>query len=427
MNGRNVCALFAGCAAIAACSPATELSPFRQTPGAPSLRVFGAGPLRYRVLHNFAAGHDGSRPIGLIGVNGAFYGTTQGGGTRYCGGNYGGCGTVFRISAGGTEHVMHNFGFGKDGSNPVAGLVEVGGTLYGTTDYGGTYGNGTVFSITTGGKEKVLYSFGAKPDGQDPYADLIDVGGTLYGTTFGGGIGCGSQGCGVVFSVTMDGKERVLHRFDDANTSDGWYPAAGLTNVGGTLYGTTIQGGLYGGSTGGWGTVFSMTRGGKEKVLHNFGKGNDGWYPAADLLDVGGMLYGTTKGGGAHNCPDGYGGCGTVFSITTDGKERVLHSFTGVDGSFPESRLVDVGGKFYGTTSSGGTNSCGPYGRCGTVFSLTSSGTENVLHRFSEEAGYMSVSPLTYESGSFFGTTLLGGTHGSGPPYEGGTVFSLTP
>lgn len=32
--------------------------------------------------------------------------------------------------------------------NPNAGLIDVNGTLYGTTTYGGTYNNGTVFALT---------------------------------------------------------------------------------------------------------------------------------------------------------------------------------------------------------------------------------------------------------------------------------------
>jgi uncharacterized repeat protein (TIGR03803 family) len=423
--GLSLYALLACCVAVAACSPSTELSRFQYAPSINNVRDFGAGPMRYRVLHSFGAPHDGSRPNDLIRVGDALYGTTLGGGTQYCV-NYGGCGTVFSITGDGTEKVLHNFGKGKDGSNPAAGLIDVGGTLYGTTEFGGAHGYGTVFSIAPGSKEKVLYSFGARPDGQSPSADLVDVDGTLYGTTFGGGLGCGTEGCGTVFRVTVDGKERVLHRFDNATNKDGWYPDAGLTDVGGTLYGTTLEGGLYG-SYGNWGTFFSMTRGGTEKILHNFGKGNDGWYPAADLLDVNGTLYGTTIGGGSHNCPGGYGGCGTVFSITTDGKEKVLHDFHGIDGSYPAASLIDAGGTLYGTTKNGGTNSCGPYGRCGTVFSITRSGVEKVPHIFRGETGYLPEARLIYMSGSFFGTTQLGGRYGGGPPYSGGVVFSLTP
>jgi uncharacterized repeat protein (TIGR03803 family) len=74
----------------------------------------------------------------------------------------------------------------------------VSGTLYSTTDDGGAYDEGTVFSITTGGKEKVLHSFGQGTDASEPYAGLIEVSGTLYGTTSGGGV----HAYGTVFSIT---------------------------------------------------------------------------------------------------------------------------------------------------------------------------------------------------------------------------------
>jgi len=74
---------------------------------------------------------------------------------------------------------------------PTAGLINVEGTLYGTTDGGGAKGDGTVFTITPSGAETVLYSFKGGSDGNFPYASLVNVKGTLYGTTFeGDGSGC---------------------------------------------------------------------------------------------------------------------------------------------------------------------------------------------------------------------------------------------
>jgi uncharacterized repeat protein (TIGR03803 family) len=67
---------------------------------------------------------------------------------------------------------------------PWTGLTDVNGTLYGTTAYGGEYGDGTVFAITTAGSERVLRNFRTC---HNPGAPLIDVNGVLYGTTYGGG------------------------------------------------------------------------------------------------------------------------------------------------------------------------------------------------------------------------------------------------
>ncbi len=75
-------------------------------------------------------------------------------------------------------------------------------------------------------------------------------------------------------------------------------------------------------------------------MLHSFGNGADGIEPAANLIDVKGRLYGTTFSGGAY---DSGGAGGIVFSISTTGLERVLHNFgNGSDGEFPSANLLDV-------------------------------------------------------------------------------------
>jgi uncharacterized repeat protein (TIGR03803 family) len=106
------------------------------------------------------------------------------------------------------------------------------------------------------------------------------------------------------------------------------------------------------------------------KVGYSFGAPPDGNEPLASLIDVGGVLYGKTREGGSHTCYDPtssfHFSCGTVFSITTGGTEKVLHSFSDrPDGAQPLAGLIDVKGKLYGTTAQGGT-----YGY-GTVFALT--------------------------------------------------------
>ena len=134
----------------------------------------------------------------MINVNGTFYGTTtEGGISGGCrlGHSKLGCGTVYSISASGTEKVLYRFAPGSDGVYPTAGLLDVNGALYGTTMYGGDRGGyGTFYSVSTSGSEKVLYRFGSfDGDGAFPKAGLMDVNGTLYGTTVGGGDGeCGT-------------------------------------------------------------------------------------------------------------------------------------------------------------------------------------------------------------------------------------------
>jgi uncharacterized repeat protein (TIGR03803 family) len=311
---------------------------------------------------------DGSFPdTNLTNVKGTLYGTTitGGGGGSIC--SYGtvvGCGTVFTITTGGSEKVLHVFGIKPDGRYPYAGLTKVRHALYGTTGYGGGYtqfGPGTVFTVTTGGSEKVTHVFGSGTDGIYPRADLTDVNGTLYGTTENGGTGqCKiinrTVSCGTVFKITTTGSESVLYSFGAG--TDGRFPQAGLTNVNGALYGTTSEGGTHS-----RGTVFKITTSGAENVLYSFAGGTDGWLPQAALTNVNGTLYGTTYAGGTSNL-------GTVFKITTAGSESVLYSFKGgTDGATPIAALTNVKGALYGTTWGGGAG-CSSGRGCGTVFKV---------------------------------------------------------
>lgn len=188
----------------------------------------------------------------------------------------------------------------------------MGGRLYGTTMYGGTSGIGTVYSVSTTGSEKVPHSFTAS-EGAGPIGNLVDVDGTLYGTTSAGG--CHKAiACGTVFRTTPGGKLKVLHVFGSG--SDGYSPYSGLTNVNGVLYGTTDVGGS---GTGcykqGCGTVYRVSTSGSEKVLHSFTGGSGGSNPQAALTNVNNTLYGTTLAGfGSSGCSGG--GCGTIFALT---------------------------------------------------------------------------------------------------------------
>lgn len=147
------------------------------------------------VLHSFAGGTaDGASPDGgLVNVNdGTLYGTTAQGGAS-------GEGTVFKVKSSGTYKVLHSFGAYPDGENPHSGLSNVNGTLYGTTLEGGANNDGTVYSITKSGTENVLYSFaGGTADGSNPVAGLLNVNGVFYGTTQNGG----QYGVGTVYAIT---------------------------------------------------------------------------------------------------------------------------------------------------------------------------------------------------------------------------------
>jgi uncharacterized repeat protein (TIGR03803 family) len=373
----------------------------------------------YTVLYRFHKGNvNGSHPqAGLIDVNGTLYGTTVEGGPS-------GYGTVYSISPTGTENVLHSFTGSPDGAAPEAELVDVNGTLYGTTFYGGV-GAGTVYSISPSGVEQVVYSFHGGSDGYSPQSELINVNGTLYGTTDGGGVsGCY---CGTVFSLTTKGKHTVLHDFGPSLVSDGSVPRSGLIAVNGTLYGTTAYGGGTGCGGVGCGTVYSISPSGAEKVLYSFAAGADGEAPLGSLVDVNGTLYGTTAQGGGSGCELGVG-CGTIYSITTNGIEKVVYSFAGdSDGAHPIEGLIDLNGTLYGATINGGGSGCTYPNYCGTVFSVSTGGTETVLHKFTYEPdGLKPWMRLLNVNATLYGTTTSGGR---GCPKRGhcGVVFALTP
>jgi uncharacterized repeat protein (TIGR03803 family) len=259
-----------------------------------------------------------------------------------------------------TFTVLHTFTNTADGETPIAGLtLDKVGNLYGTTLYGGTAGGfGTVFKLDIKGKLTLLHSFAGTPDGEDPQSGLLrDTAGNLYGTTQYGGT---NGGYGTVFKLTAKGKLTLLHSF--AGIPEGENPYSRLIrDLAGNFYGTTSDGGTLG-----YGTVFKLDTAGKMTVLHSFKNSPDGAHPIAGLiLDKAGNLYGTTLHGGTS------GVFGSVFKLDAKGKLTLLHSFTGTpDGEDPQSGLLrDATGNLYGSTQFGGIN-----GGFGTVFKLIAKG-----------------------------------------------------
>lgn len=316
------------------------------------------------VLYSFTGGADGGYPFaGLIrDTAGNLYGTASAFGSS-------GYGTVFKLDTSGTLTVLHSFTGGTtDGLYPYGGLLQdKAGNLYGTTTQGGgtgCYGQGcgTVFKVDTSGTETVLHSFAGYPsDGALPdfTSLLMDKEGNLYGiTSEGGSSSVCTLGCGVVFKLSTGGSETVLHNFVG-------YPSDGCFAFGtpamdkeGNLYGTTDSCGY------GYGVVWKVSQNGTETVLHSF-NGSDGAYPIAGvILDAKGNLYGNTEGGGSYDN-------GTVYRLSPSGKLVVLSLNEGTDGANPYGGVIGAQGSLYGTTSDGGDLNCNPHFGCGTVWKLT--------------------------------------------------------
>jgi uncharacterized repeat protein (TIGR03803 family) len=373
------------------------------------LQCISADAQNLTVLHSFTNNADSQAPLLLLGNT--LYGTTKYGGEF-------GNGAVFAVNTDGTDFTnLYSFssptsGTNSDGANPVAGLVLSGNTLYGTASEGGSTVNyGTVFAVNTDGSGfTVLHTFTSLDYGfnygANPEARLLLSGSTLYGTASAGGY----YGNGTVFSVNTDASNfNVLHTFDDTG-DESFFPVGGLIFFGDTLYGTTQGGGP------GWGSVFAINI--NSYIYTNLCTfTNSNGYPQAGLTLVGNTLYGTSHGfGGVY--------MGAVFSVNTDGSGfNILHTFTGGtnDGFAPSSDLVLSGDTLYGTASQGGI-----YGG-GTVFAINTDGTGytsfysfNNLGYGTNASGQFPMSGLILSSNILYGTTEAGGDGYSG------TVFSLT-
>ena len=387
-------------------------------------------------LHRFSAlpdglNLDGANPAaGLALSGGVLVGTTLNGGSQ-------GAGVAFWMTPDGTNFsAFRTFTNAPDAGNPLGAFSVSANGFFGTSFGGGGSGGGAIFVGQTNGNVSVLRSFAAvsadnatNSGGAGPIAAMALSGGVLYGTTAAGGAAAN----GTVFSLTTNGITfSVLHNFNglDSNAgtnSDGAIPCGGLILSGDKLFGTASVGGA-----GGSGVVFSIgTNGANFTPLHSFrpmdtltGTNADGAVPLGGLVLSGNMLYGTTFAGGQ-------GGCGTIFSIQTNGSGfAVLHhftptdavTFTNSDGAFPSAALLLSSNVLFGTAAAGGS------GAAGTTFAFNLSGLQFIaLHSFDPVAasgtnldGAFPVAPVLRLGNSLYGTAFGGG------PGAAGTVFSIS-
>jgi uncharacterized repeat protein (TIGR03803 family) len=224
--------------------------------------------------------------------------------------------------------------------------------------------------------------------------------------------------------------EKVLYSFAGGN--DGQYPAAAPISVSEEFYGTTSLGGDGGcHAVHGCGTVYKVNASGQESILHVFRGGTDGEAPNG-LIDVGGDLMGSTRYGGALGCKSNHtSGCGTVFELTLSGKERVLHRFAGgAQGALPDSNLTFFKHQYYGEAGAGGIGGCyyADYRGCGLIFKMSPSGHVSIIYSFKggKDPG-TPVGGLVRYKGDFYGTTSHGGSDACYFSYGCGTVFKITP
>ncbi|HXR38675.1 MAG TPA: choice-of-anchor tandem repeat GloVer-containing protein [Terracidiphilus sp.] len=394
-----------------------------------ALAVRASAAPKEKVLHSFSCTPDACVPQATVVLdrNGHLYGTTSGGGT-------GGAGTVYEVALGShssTETVIYSF-TGSGGYTPYAPLiVDPAGNLFGTATSGGTHDDGTAFELSPGSNGwtiDVLHSFDLTyhgSDGSSPWAGLVmDETGNLYGLTREGGI----YGGGIAFELTPGSNgwtETILYSFCAKFGEfcyDGSEPYfAPVLDDSGNVYGTTWAGG-----SDNLGTVFEISPvaggGWKERVLHSFG-GIDGAQPYGGLVfDAAGNLYGTTQGG-----PTGQG---TVFKLTPGPhgrwRQTILYTFPHIqDGVYPQGTMArDKAGALYGIA--GGGNDCGGVA-CGVVYKLApqthGKWKYSVLYKFNGPDGIWPQGGviLDKQERHLYGATESGGAYGYG------VVFEITP
>lgn len=362
----------------------------------------------YTVLYNFTGSSYISPNEELIAdAAGNLYGTATI--------NFGstGLGTLFKLDPSGVETDLYIFANGS----PLGGVYrDAAGNIFGTTENPNC---GSVFRVNPSGDLRILYSFACRPDGQFPYTRIVDIKGGLFGTTPSGG----ASGVGTVYRVSDQGAETIFYSFTGG--ADGAGPNAITRDSAGNLYGTT--GTANDQQTG---TVFKLDTSDTFSVLYTFTGGTDGAAPRGHLIrDAQGNIHGTTYYGGQLDCVSSRDalapGCGVVFRLDgSTGQETVLHKFfDGEGGRNPQTGVVDLGGVLYGTTTAGGDPSCD----CGVLYRISATGQYSVLHRFTGGADGAYPGELTAgPDGSLYGTTASGGPHTT--CVNGcGTVFKYEP
>jgi uncharacterized repeat protein (TIGR03803 family) len=377
------------------------------------------GTSAYNVLYNFGSSTtDGTRPVGeLTEFHSMLYGVTFNGGAHNAG-------TFYTLNSSGQERTLYSFKGGDDAAGPAyndasSTLVNLHGIFIGTTTGGGGACNcGTVYGVTTLGQEVVIHGFKGAPDGANPLGGLVRVGNAFYGTTTSGG----KYNRGTIYKIDLFGRESVVYSFQGGyggNLRDGGTPSTGLTEVNGHLYGTTTKGGPESNiSQEGNGSVFDFNPfSNQERVLHFFTTTSA--IPNSKLIYVNGRLYGTTRG---YDGNDGTPGGGVVYEISLSGHEFTLYTFpiAGTSAGQAPNSVIYADGKLYGTTIAGGTY------HGGSIFELTLSGHETDLHSFQSATGAGPYGELLEINHTLYGVTFAGGANYGAPNYAGGVLYSLT-
>lgn len=307
------------------------------------------------LLYSFTGGSDGGWPSAPLFMDNAgnLYGTTQRGGPN---GNP--SGVVFKLHRTGSkwhEEVLHTFGYGSDGKTPSGLFVDEKGRVFGTTQYGGTYGDGTVWAMqySPGAWQyEILYSFGENPnEGFGPLSGVVvDNNHHIYGSAQ------SPDQIAIVFELKYSPSgwlERIIYSFEGGENEPG--PFGLVLDGSGNVYGSAPLGGANNS-----GTIFELspsTDGWTETVIYNA-------VATGLTFDQSGNLYGVNNlfQGSSEN---------SLFELSPSSNgwiESFFFQFENATGYSPNGGLVfDSAGNIYGTTNGGG-----PKGyNLGVVYEMT--------------------------------------------------------
>ena len=399
-------------AAVLPCLPARALT-------VETLKAFPQGPMN---------------PSGglVIGPDGAFYGTTEKGGSL-------GGGVFYKTLPSGELTVLHQF-VSAEGTMPSGGLLLASdGNFYGGTRLGGNNAKGTLYRITPQGVITVLRHLDTASGSALSGAMIQDADGTLHGNMTSGG----ANGQGVVFSIKMDGTA-----FSNASLSatTGYNPNGSLVVRPDGIYGVATRGG-----TSDHGTVFKRSASGTVQIFKELNS-SVARFPRALVFAGDGNFYGIGyKAGLLTTDPD----TTIVFRMTPAGVFSSHSSVSNV-GSYTDPVSLEVGadGNLYGyghgmasyyrfslsgyrtamgTAPSGlsgrplhapdgsiyATTKTGSNGDNGCILKFLTGGTSEVITSFVNEQGTSPAALLELPDGTLVGRTTVA-------PADGSTSFRIT-
>ncbi len=266
-------------------------------------------------------------------------------------GGTGASGSIFEIAAGSSTLTSLASFDSTTGDVPSSGLVmDNSGNLYGTTPRHGANGYGAIYELTAGSSSvTVLAPFTSSNAPLQASAPTLDAQGDLFGTTqFGGTYGDGSV-------YELPSGSASINTLASFTTTDGAYPSSSLLiDASGNLFGTTPAGGI-----GGDGTIFEVAASSNTistLISFNGSNGNagtDGFSHNAvmpDLVaDSHGNFYGVAPSGGVN-------GLGVVYEMSPQKATQVVitqQPGSNATAGIPESISLstETSGGFVDTTS----------------------------------------------------------------------------